>query len=274
LYSQYVFFAILFFILANKFREINEYLFIRRELKREGLIALVIVVLNSVVSFILLDFSLRVAKTALDLLYVTSETVYALVIPLRQSYYSMTKPLPRENIEVSVASITMEELLKSPRVRQAFALHLTREFSVENLIFVLHVEEFKRMNAGNVKSVFEEACRIYTLFVQPEALYEVNLPATVLSHLVNEFSGHTAPLKQELGLTLLRANNDLTCINLTKLERIEVIGSPERSAQFYLQVFDRAYDDMMCLLRNDSFVRFCKSDLFLQLNIEKGTGDC
>jgi len=247
-------FLVLFAILAWKFREINECFLIKRELKQEAVIALLFTCISLLLVMLFPDIG-PYLFTATLFVFVISEHICGALLPLYHSY--RTEKDTARNLLFSVPSLTLEGLLGSPGGRRAFAQHLTREFSVENFMFVSEVDELKRMNANDVDLVFREACRVYMLFTRRGAPFEVNLSDARRLALENEFRHYVAPLKR---------GRDSTSWKVLKADKrlIDVFGSPQRSAEFYLCAFDTAYEDIMNMLRVDSFIRFCQSDLFEQ----------
>jgi len=127
-------------------------------------------------------------------------------------------------------------------------------------MFVSKLDEFKKLDTDDVNVVYRDACRVYALFIRHGAPFEINLSATTRDELDKEFGPSVGPLKK---ITSLQPS-----IHLLKLEdQTEVFGSPPqgRRLDFYVTVFGKAHHEIMAMLRVDSFLRFCHSDLFLQL---------
>jgi hypothetical protein len=75
---------------------------------------------------------------------------------------------------------SLEALLLDPEGYNAFYLFLKNEFSTENLLFYSTVKKFQEQvdqgNHRNLKSLQDQAYRIYKNFLVPNSTYEVNVP--------------------------------------------------------------------------------------------------
>jgi len=237
--------------LAFKVRDVNECFYIKREMKREAILG-ILFILGVPISFLLDDNQRLILQTVLGQITLVGLVSFAFVLPLYYSYRPYQKPVA-ENL-----SMTLEQILGTEIGRRLFAQHLTREFSVENLVFVSAVNEYKKMDGSDAKVVFREACHLYAFFIRREAPSEINLSAAKKIPLEAELGPHVTGFKTNRRWSYALSKND-------EQDPIQVIGSPQREAQFYLALFDKAYEEIMLLLQNDSFVRFQQSDLFDQL---------
>lgn len=104
--------------------------------------------------------------------------------------------------------------------RQLFRQHLVSEFSIENLLFYDAVNEFKEDKAVSRQV---RAKKIFTIFLQSTAEFQINIPSRVLQNIED------------------------------KLNRDEEIA---------VDLFDEAQDEAYRLMQNDSFARFRRTNVY------------
>jgi hypothetical protein len=111
----------------------------------------------------------------------------SVVFPLFLSFRTKQGPPPTTLVGYS----SLEALLVDPEGYNAFYSFLRNEFSTENLLFYSTVKKFQEViDQGihrNLKNLQDQAYRIYKNFLVPGALYEVNVPHSARTAVVQNF---------------------------------------------------------------------------------------
>jgi len=146
---------------------------------------------------------------------------------------------------------TMEGLLADKNGLTSFKKFLTKEFSVENILFYEEIEEYRsKKKAGSTDlDLVAEAQRIYAKYIITDSPFQVNLPDVIIKNL-------------EIAL------KELFSGNVTNSERPEVLRSMSTSEGLQRQpptLFDRAQENIFKLMNSDSFPRYVRSDEYKTL---------
>lgn len=104
-------------------------------------------------------------------------------------YRSIFQPPQLPTFEVPDTLNTLDGLLKGDLGIDAFKKFLTKEFSVENILFFLEVEDFRRYirelegDEHRDKSVLSKQKEIYTKYIVANCPFQVNLPDHIVKQL-------------------------------------------------------------------------------------------
>jgi len=126
-------------------------------------------------------------------------------------------------------TVTMEEILASPVLKQVFARYLATEFSAENYYFISAVERYRKLFASNapLSNARETAIKIHRTFFHDFAMMSINI-----SHGV----------KREIETVVFEKDAD--------------------DSRFKPDLFDSSYREVVNMMKRDSFQRFLLSDLY------------
>ena len=123
-------------------------------------------------------------------------------------------------------------ILDDPTAMQLFSAHCVSEFCVESVKFYQQVRTFRSVyNAATPEQRARLAGEIYTYFVQPGSVWEVNISSDHRREIDHIFDGVENPIAVD----------------------------PNR---IHIEMFDRARDEIVDLLRRDSYPRWCKTDTY------------
>eukprot|EP00475_Leptophrys_vorax_P013501 TRINITY_DN19877_c0_g3_i1.p1 TRINITY_DN19877_c0_g3~~TRINITY_DN19877_c0_g3_i1.p1 ORF type:complete len:545 (+),score=100.19 TRINITY_DN19877_c0_g3_i1:61-1695(+) len=160
----------------------------------------------------------------------------------------------------------LEEVRKcfeDPCGRELFVQFLTQEFAVENALFLIECQEFRKEFQSKVgvsrQVLFESALRIYRRFVPLHAQFCINLSSQNTDFLISVFSkfDHESPNRKSTSVSFIKS---FTEKHATLLEEVEELPFGEASANecpsIDVSVFDDAVKEISKLLARDSFLRF------------------
>jgi 7 transmembrane sweet-taste receptor of 3 GCPR/Regulator of G protein signaling domain len=221
--------------------------------------------------------------------------------PVALSYRSVdtVASLPSEhelrNIDTVLQNVTLREFLEQ---------YLLREFSVENLVFLVEVDRYRRFcqskkgpgPAQRLVEMSRQVLLIATLYVGDDAEMQVNLPAHIVKDIESRLPDRStraltadddekrtprSPIQIELvqtsessGSPDLPADSPSAILSTERPKRgqsqtPEPRGNnnfrDEAQYQKLFTIFDDAYNNIYRLLKTDAFVRFQMSHLFTDM---------
>ncbi|VDM70580.1 unnamed protein product, partial [Strongylus vulgaris] len=136
-----------------------------------------------------------------------------------------------------------EELLADVLGRETLQKFLDKEYSGENLRFWWEVQKLRKCSCRMVPVLVTE---IYNEFIDSNATSPVNVDCKVC--LSSCFRLHSAPTSTD-------------CLQVMEITE-ENLKNPNRWS------FDEAADHIFCLMKNDSYQRFLRSDIYKDLLIQ------
>eukprot|EP01028_Stygiella_incarcerata_P013612 TRINITY_DN82863_c0_g1_i1.p1 TRINITY_DN82863_c0_g1~~TRINITY_DN82863_c0_g1_i1.p1 ORF type:complete len:455 (-),score=101.06 TRINITY_DN82863_c0_g1_i1:85-1449(-) len=146
------------------------------------------------------------------------------------------------------------QFLTHPTARAYFQTHLVREFSVENLYFVLDIEEYRKLSALEEKR--EKVRQLYNNYLRSGSPFELNISSAAREEATSGCQYWMGGQENELE-------------KQRSLSRRESVGfSPlfEEEDESHVapidHVFDRAVQEILHTLRTDSFPRFLQSETY------------
>jgi len=246
-------FAIILVLLlqAYKMREVVEGFYIKREMIHTAGTAFVLilsfVLYGAIKSLSHINEHVFPLSSLSGYLLALLFTTYSVMVPLH--YSIVTQPKLHIERQVPRNISTLQELLRHHMGVTAFKEFLSREFSVENLLFVEVVSDYQirsaemRHHPSPVwrKTQTSIAKVIYEKYVKPNAPYQVNLPGRLLNRIQ---------------------------MVLDTVKMADSIPEPRRSLILHDAesvnldtVFDEAQKDVFALMESDSFRRFLISDI-------------
>jgi len=248
---QFMFIIIMIFQ-AYKMREVVEGFYIKREMLQTAITAAVIIVswtlYGAIDSLIRINTKYFPLSSLSGYLLVVLFFTYSVIVPL---YYSVS-PQPKLNSfgqDIPRNFATLNDLLKHSMGVKAFKQFLSREFSVENLLFIEVVSDYQlrteQMRNNSFPGWRDEQTRIakfvYNRYVRQDAPNQVNLPGHILNRIqmVLDTSKMHASIPAKRRSLIL---HDSESMNLDT-------------------VFDEARRNVFALMESDSFRRFLISDI-------------
>lgn len=246
----------IFCCFAFKLRNVRDVFGIQQELKITGLIGIICLLPWTIFNTAAEEFNAAVFpfSTFFLLMAVAQAFFTSTLWPLYRSIYRQTEEdatkLP-ENVD------TLTGVLSSPPGVRAFKEFLIKEFSVENLLFFMEVEQFRGACAGrtDLNATFSEASKIYSKYIELNAPFQVNLPSTTVS---------------ELKLCFFKKGTYFTGMSPSS---VHVMGDSKRKRSIDEQlpaIFDAAQKQIFKLMETDSCPRFYRSSLYKEFCAKVG----
>ncbi|KAJ8324186.1 hypothetical protein BDV3_001947 [Batrachochytrium dendrobatidis] len=114
--------------------------------------------------------------------YIGQEMIRTAQVTSGKGSTSYGSPLKPGAFKISTASSSLQQILEDPVIYPVFCLFLSREFSMESLLFIEAIKKFKIHINNNpsislIKSLYK---RIIYEFIQSNAVNEVNLPKRII----------------------------------------------------------------------------------------------
>jgi hypothetical protein len=192
---------LLMLVISYKLRGCKDGLYISKELFHCGSLTLIVLIVWGALSAFQTTATYLSIGIAIGYSY---DFYWSIVFPLRESYKypshssrtlssrrttnttsSFVNELPSGEVSKhKKLSERFQEVLDDPVKLEAFKQFLTLELSIENILFFLDVQVWKKdfeqpwNDAANIKA---KAKAIFEKYLNPAALYEVNLPNLILA---------------------------------------------------------------------------------------------
>jgi len=255
-----------FVVFAFSMRTVVENFRIKEELKWTGLLAIAAVIpwlifnnAAKTVNTTIFPFSTLFVVIAVSIAFLLS-TLWPLYRSITQSQATM---LDMEAIPDNMDTLT--GILSTPTGIDSFKKFLTKEFSVENILFYLEVEEFrkatkeaidsgKKDNQDSLTQLMGLAQRVHAKYIMTDSPFQINLPDNVVEQLkkdlLREFKPgfERKPLMERVG---------------SKSEDNEIdVGSDAYGIRTPPTLFDAAQKNIFQLMSTDSLPRYFRSDLY------------
>lgn len=247
--AAYMFCYVAFFLgFTFKLRQVVEGFRIKEELFVTALIAPFVFIpwflFNS--SFEDVNNDIFPFSTLCLVLGVVAQFTVSTIWPLWQS---LTPP-SMDAIVVAPADVnTLAGVLSTKKGVMTFKSFLTKEFSVENVLFYEEIEQYRGKKASGEESeevLVMEAQRIYAKYIIPDAPFQVNLPQNIVKDLDGSVRNILAP------------NPELYNMQPGEAE-VNEIGYVAPATP---TIFDASQKEIFKLMNTDSFPRYQRSEYF------------
>jgi len=188
-------------------------------------------------------------------------------------YRSIWQPPILEDLNIPDSVTTLRGILSTPLGVDSFKRFLTKEFSVENILFYLEVEEYRKKKIALMEEGTEaeqlqlvgEAQGIYSKYIGADSPFQVNLPSLVVADLQNNLKRQFNSTKDStadraatrVGTTLAspKASTDGNPVN-------DDGATSSYSTPAVPTVFDPAQKNIFHLMETDSCPRYFRSELY------------
>ena len=169
-------------------------------------------------------------------------------------YRSLFRP-PAVSLNVPENINTLEGLLSDDEGFTSFKEFLSKEFSVENLLFWKEVDLYRKKKArgADATELLPEAQSIYAKYIIPHSPYEVNLPGHIVKDLQKDLKEKFMGSTDDSRAAILRDASGLESENV----RIDLAITPT--------IFDAAAKNIFNLMETDSYQRYVVSDEYQRL---------
>lgn len=240
--SYMLVFLVIFIFFAYTLRGAHDGFYIRQELKLTGTLSIPTVFVwllfnnvgvfktinNTVFPFSTLSF------TACGCLALIFSTLWPL-------FRSIFQPPVLHRLDIANDLGTLEGILRDEEGHRSFQKFLTKEFSVENILFWREIEEFRKQQFESLNSrefnATERAQAIMQEYIVEDSPFQVNLPGEVVQNL-------------------------FFAMKTTGKVRRKEDGKPHSAEDFNETVFDECQADIFKLMDRDSFPRYIRGDLY------------
>jgi len=175
--------------------------------------------------------------------------------PLYRSYFA--PPAIEEFGQSSKDLTTLQGVLSDRGGISSFKKFLTKEFSVENILFYEEIEEYrkKKKEGGEDLELIGEAQRIYAKYIIIDSPFQVNLPDNIVKELeskLKDIFSNAGKLPEALaGSYQPRSMSDASSLLPNQRE------TPT--------IFDKAQENIFKLMSTDSFPRYFRSEEYQKL---------
>jgi len=239
-------YIISFLLFSYRLRRVADGFHIKNELKFTGL-----VVILALIPWVLFNTNLQAYN--LDFPYSTLSLVLALIFvfygstfwPLFRSIYKPPKIIDTQlpdNLD------NLSSVIGTQEGFEAFRKFLVDEFSVENLLFYVDIEDIRKKigEGANLTKVKSETTRLYQKYIMIDSPFQVNISDTIVKSIQE---------KMEI------LERDGTVAPPTKGTDEEYIGGKRID---HPTVFDEGERSIYLLMETDSFPRFKTSEYYRQ----------
>jgi hypothetical protein len=253
-----------FIVFAFGMRAVVENFRIKEELKWTGLLAIAAVIpwliFNNAaksVNTTIFPFSTLFVVIAVSIAFLLS-TLWPLYRSLSQAQASM---LDMETIPDNLDTLT--GILTTVSGVESFKKFLTKEFSVENILFYLEVEEFRNATKAAIDSGRKDnqdslthlmglAQRVHAKYIMTDSPFQINLPDVVVDQLKADLLREFKPgVDRKPLMERASSKND-----------DEDDGGDSYGIRTPPTLFDAAQKNIFNLMFTDSLPRFFRSDLY------------
>jgi len=250
-------YVVVFLFLAFKLRQVVDGFKIKEELKFTGWTAVSVLIPWILFNFPLTNVNEEVFpfSTFFLVLGVSAAFCVSTLWPLYRSYFA---PPSIEEANVPEDLTTLQGLLAHKAGIASFKKFLTKEFSVENILFFEEIEEYrkKKKDGGEELELIGEAQRIYAKYIIVDSPFQVNLPDAIVKDLESKlkdiFSSNAGKLPESpTNYSLQRHLSE--AMSLLPAHR----DTPT--------IFDKAQENIFKLMSTDSFPRYFRSDEYQKL---------
>jgi len=143
-----------------------------------------------------------------------------------------------------------------------FKKFLTKEFSVENILFYEEIEEYrtkKRRGSNDPLELIGEAQRIYAKYIINDSPFQVNLPDVIIKDLEDKLKGlfASAASKDEKVSGSVPSPSRALSVELGQNGVLNKRDPPT--------LFDHAQENIFKLMNSDSFPRFQRSEEYKKI---------
>jgi len=263
-------YVLVFVIFAYNMRAVVENFRIKEELKWTGVLAIAAVIpwlvfngVGKTINTTIFPFSTLFVVIAVSIAFVLS-TVW----PLYRSIFQQADILTgMENIPEDIDTLT--GILSTAAGEDSFKKFLAKEFAVENILFYLEVEEFRRStkkaadaglkdDEGSLRELQGLAQRIHSKYILPDSPFQINLPDAVVERLTEDLKTEFRPNFERPPL-MDRPNSRGDALDDNKaLKDSYGIRTPPT-------LFDAAQKNIFNLMVTDSLPRYFRSDQYKSL---------
>jgi len=260
--------------MANKLRQVVDGFKIKEELRNTGIVAIVVfipwIVFNNAKSAKYVNDEVFPFSTFFLLVGVSVTLGLSTIWPLYLSYFA---PPMIEDAYSSDLS-TLHGLLQDKVGLASFKQFLTKEFSVENILFYEEIEEYraKKRHKSEIE-LLGDAQKIYAKYVISDSPFQVNLPDLI-----------TKDLEKQLKDIFSAAGSE-NAVNNSKIETPSKTGATVQTQRATVTannpymlnrdpptIFDKAQENIFKLMNTDSFPRYARTDEYEALKKKKESG--
>jgi len=231
---------------------------IKTELKITSIIGILAVIPWVVFNNLLTNLNENTFPFSTLFLIIAAVTAYC-TSTLWPLYSSIFQSAALNDLDVPANVSTLRGLLQTAQGFEAFKAFLSKEFSVENILFYQEVVDFRKMkqelkdDPDSDLKLLQRAQAIYAKFIIIDAPFQVNLPDLIVRKLEiglkNEFAqaGKKREQKESTAVTITAdAGSDAAAM------QEEQLACPT--------IFDAAQTNIFNLMNTDSFPRYARTE--------------
>jgi len=185
-------------------------------------------------------------------------------------YRSIWQPPILDIYSIPDSVTTLRGILSTPIGVESFKRFLTKEFSVENILFYLECEEFRKKkitlmeegnDTGNLQLV-GEAQRIYSKYIGNDSPFQVNLPSLLVLELRSSLERQFSATKESNVDRTMSSRSGPSSPKQSEAETNKEDVTSSYDAPTVPTVFDPAQKNIFHLMETDSCPRYFRSDLY------------
>jgi len=254
-------YTIIFLWFAFKLREVVDGFMLKPEMKITGVMGIFMWLPWIVFNSALQDLNIKVFpfSTLFLVLGASLAFIASTVWPL---YRSLKPPMMElDNVPEDISSL--QGLLSHKAGVASFKKFLTKEFSVENILFYEEIEEYRNKigKGADEMELIGEAQRLYAKYIIVDSPFQVNLPDHIVRDLENKLKDIFA--MAGAGMEVMTTSGGKKSISSPPEDR----GHHRQPSEALLPhqrdtptIFDRAQENIFKLMSTDSFPRYQRSE--------------
>jgi len=253
-----------FIYFAFKLRQVVDAFKIKEELKYTAAIAIIVFIPWAVFN------NLSAARTVNNETF-PFRTMFLLIGVNVAICLSTIWPLYRSYVLDDTLGVTLEEqgdlttllgCLNDKGGLMGFKKFLTKEFSVENILFYEEIEEYrtkKRRGSNDPLELIAEAQRIYAKYIINDSPFQVNLPDVIIKDLEDKLKELFASVARQDEKALASVPSPSRALSV-ELGQNGILSKRDPPT-----LFDHAQENIFKLMNSDSFPRFQRSEEYKKI---------
>jgi len=250
------FYACVFLLFAYKLREVVDGFWLKPEMRLTGVLAIIVWIPWLIFNGPLVGPNNTVFPFS-TLVLVIGGSICFIASTLWPLYRSLEPPVTdMDNVPEDISSL--RGLLAHKSGVASFKKFLTKEFSVENILFYEEIEEYRVKKGRGVddEELVSEAQRLYAKYIIVDSPFQVNLPDPI----VRDLEGKLKDLFSKSGYEGAPIPPSPVRMNSIGGHHREVSESLLPHQRDVPTLFDKSQENIFKLMSTDSFPRYQRSE--------------
>jgi len=180
--------------------------------------------------------------------------------PLYRSYFA--PPMIEDRFSRDLD--TLQGLLSDKEGLASFKQFLTKEFSVENILFYEEIEEYRAKKRHQTEiQLLGDAQKIYAKYIITDSPFQVNLSDLITKDLEKQLKDIFSAAGADTGVKSESSSKNIIPLQPSAQPNPYMLNRDPPT------IFDKAQENIFKLMNTDSFPRYARSDEYLELTKKK-----